>query len=127
DADVGARARAWRGAALAAICDVIEPWQHGTIARASRYPNYFDFNLVRVTDDPRMTVEELASFADSALAGLIHRRIDFDDVEVAERLRPGFASLGWRSLRLVWMRYERPPAAIAVGGVEEVAYEDVHD
>src|SRR5205085_749251 len=52
---------------------------------------------------------------------------DFDDADVAERLRPGFAALGWRSLRLVWMRYERRPAAIAVGGVEEVPYDDVHD
>jgi ribosomal protein S18 acetylase RimI-like enzyme len=126
DADVAARARAWRSAAIAAVCDVIEPWEHGTIARATRYPNYFDFNLVRVEHDPGMGVEELVAVADGALEGLIHRRLDFDHVEVADRLRPGFTAIGWRSLRLVWMRYEGRPSS-AYSAAEEVPYDDVHD
>lgn len=124
-ADVAERARAWRSAALAAVCDVIEPWRHGTIARASRYPNYFDFNLVRVEDDPGMGVDELVAVADEALRGLIHRRLDFDVIDAAERLRPGFHALGWKSLRLVWMRYEGRAAGIALGAVEEVPYDEV--
>jgi GNAT superfamily N-acetyltransferase len=127
DPSVEARAKAWRTAALAAVCDVMDPWEHGTLARATRYPNYFDFNLVRVEDDPGMTVEELASVADEALAGLIHRRIDFDLIEVAEPLRAGFHELGWKSLRLVWMRYAEPASGIAYTGVEEVPYDAVHD
>ena len=127
DPEVAARARAWRTAALAAVCDVIEPWEHGTVARATRYPNYFDFNLVRVKDEPGMGVEELAAFADEALAGLVHRRIDFDVCEAAASRRAGFEALGWRSLALVWMRYERHPRGIAYGGVEEVPYDAVHD
>jgi GNAT superfamily N-acetyltransferase len=127
DAHVAARARAWRTAGLAAICDVIEPWEHGTIARATRYPTYFDFNLVRVEDDPGMSVEELAAFADTALAGLIHRRLDFDDVGVADRLRPGFSALGWRSLRLLWMRHEEAPPPGARVAVEEVPYDEVNE
>jgi GNAT superfamily N-acetyltransferase len=127
DADVAARSRAWRSGALAAICDVVEPWEHGTIARATRYPTYFDFNLVRVADDPGMSVEELAAFADTALAGLIHRRFDFDDAEVADRLRPGFSALGWRSLRLLWMHHEEAPPPGSSIAVEEVAYDDVQD
>jgi hypothetical protein len=42
DGDVAARARAWRDARQALVCDVIEPWAHGMIERASRYPSYFD-------------------------------------------------------------------------------------
>ena len=34
-----------------------------------------------------MGVEELVAFADEALAGLEHRRFDFDDVDVADALR----------------------------------------
>jgi hypothetical protein len=33
------------------VFDVLEPWAHGTIVRATRYPSYFDFNVVRVEQD----------------------------------------------------------------------------
>jgi ribosomal protein S18 acetylase RimI-like enzyme len=129
DAEVTARARAWRTAALEAVCDVVEPWEHGTVWRATRYPTYFDFNLVRVDGDPGMTVDRLAAFADEALAGLIHRRFDFDVVGAADERRSGFTALGWRSLRLLWMRHEAGRMTPSVEGlsVEQVPYDAVHD
>lgn len=106
----------------------MEPWPHGTVARATRYPYYFDFNLVRVEDEPDMTVDELVAFAEEALAGLVHRRLDFDVIEAAERRRAGFEAIGWKSLRLLWMRHESPtPRAGPDLGVEEVPYDEVHD
>ncbi len=57
---------------------MLEPWAHGTVVRATRYPSYYDFNAVRVEEDPAMSVEALVAFADEALAGLEHRRVDFD-------------------------------------------------
>jgi GNAT superfamily N-acetyltransferase len=127
--DVTARARAWRTAALVDVCDIVEPWAHGTVARATRYPTYFDFNLVRVEDDPGMSVEELVGVAEAALTGLVHRRLDFDVAEAAEPLRDGFEALGWKSLRLLWMRLEAaPPAPVGANApVEEVPYDTVHD
>jgi GNAT superfamily N-acetyltransferase len=123
-----ARARAWRTATLAAVCDAIQPWEHGTIVRATRYPSYFEFNLVRVEDDPGMSVDALVSFAEEALAGLSHRRIDFDLIEAAEPLRAGFAALGWRTPLLLSMRHEQqPPPAESDIAVEEVPYDAVHD
>ena len=44
-----------------------------------------------------MSVEELAAFADQALAGLAHRRVDFDLVDAAEPLRAGFEAKGWKA------------------------------
>jgi ribosomal protein S18 acetylase RimI-like enzyme len=125
--DARERARAWRHATHAAVCDVVEPWAHGTVVRATRHPSYFDYNLVRVEDDPAMSVDELAAFADHALAGLAHRRFDFDDVEVAEALRPGFRALGYRTLRLVWMRHEAPAPPGPQVAVDEVPYDAVHE
>jgi hypothetical protein len=93
----------------AAVCDLLEPWAHGTVVRATRYPRYFNLNLVRVEEDPAMSVEELAAFADEALAGLGHRRLDFDLVDAAEPLRATFLAQGWRARRLLWMRHEVPP------------------
>jgi hypothetical protein len=61
--DTAARARAWHHARHA-VCDVIEPWAHGTVVRATRYPDYYDLNAVRVEDDPAMSIEELVAFAE---------------------------------------------------------------
>ena len=55
-----------------------------------------------------MSVEELAAFADQALAGLEHRCVDFDLVDAAEPLRAGFEAKGWKAERLLWMRHEAP-------------------
>jgi GNAT superfamily N-acetyltransferase len=124
---VAARARAWQHAAHAAVCDVLEPWAHGTVVRATRYPSYFAFNVVRVEDDPAMSVEALAAFADEALAGLAHRCVDFDLVAAAEPLRAGFEAKGWKALRLLWMRHETPPPPAPDMRVAEVPYDAVHD
>lgn len=120
------RARAWHHRRQALVCDVAEPWAHGTVLRASRYPDYWDFNVLRVEDEPGLGTDELVAAADEALAGLAHRRIDFDRIEAAEPYRAELEARGWRTLRLLYMRHEgelpeRP--ALAVG---EVAYDDVN-
>src|SRR5436190_15348792 len=102
DDDLARKALAWQRAARAAVCDVLEPWAHGTVVRATRYPRYFDFNVVRVEENPSMSVEGLMAFADEALAGLAHRRVEFDLLDAAEPLRTGFEAKGWKALRLLW-------------------------
>jgi ribosomal protein S18 acetylase RimI-like enzyme len=123
---VAARARAWRDAVHAAVCDVLEPWAHGTVVRATRYPRYFDFNVVRVEENPSMSVQGLMTFADEALAGLAHRRVDFDLLDAAEPLRAGFEAKGWKALRLSWMRHDARPLPGPALAVEEVPYDAVH-
>jgi ribosomal protein S18 acetylase RimI-like enzyme len=120
-----ARAREWHHAEHSAVCDVLEPWAHGTVVRASRYPRYFDFNVVRVEDDPGMDAASLSEFAETALAGLAHRRVDFDLIAVADRLRSEFCSSGWSSTRLLWMRHALPGSSTVARGVEEVPYDAV--
>jgi ribosomal protein S18 acetylase RimI-like enzyme len=125
--DLAARARAWRNGWHAAVCDVLEPWAHGTVVRATRFPSYFDLNVVRVEDDPGMTVEELISFAEDALGGLSHRQLDFDLVDAAEALRDGFEARGWKAFRLLWMRHDGTLPSGPALAVEEVPYDAVHD
>jgi ribosomal protein S18 acetylase RimI-like enzyme len=123
-----ARARAWRHACHAAVCDSIEPWAHGTVVRASHYPTYYDFNVVRVEQEPGIGVAELAAFADEALAGLDHRRLDFEALEAGESRRRELTAGGWKATRLLWMRHERPlPAGGPEVEVEEVPYEAVEE
>ena len=127
DGDAAGRARAWHHARHAAVCDVARPWAHGTVVRATRYPSYYDFNLVRVEDDPAMSVDALIAFADDALAGLPHRRLDFDRIDAAEPLRRDFEARGWRTMSVVMMRHETPPPPGPDVAVEEVPYDAVHD
>jgi GNAT superfamily N-acetyltransferase len=121
------RARAWHHAAHRAVCDVIEPWTHGTVVRATRYPSYWDFNVVRVEEEPKLSVEALAAFADEALTGLAHRRLDLEQTGWAEALRVGFEALGWQTGRSVWMRHVAPAPSVPAIEVERVPYEAVND
>ena len=124
--DDAARARAWLHGVQAAVCDVFDPWDAGTVVRATRYRSYFDFNLVRVERDPGMSVESLVAFADETLADHAHRRIDFELAEVAEPLRASFATRGYGSERLVWMRDETAGPSVPDGiTVDEVPYDTV--
>ena len=93
-------ARAWVHAAQDAVCDVVEPWAHGTVVRATRYPSYWDFNVVRVEEESELS---------------------------AEPLRAEFRALGWLTERLVWMRHEGPAPSAPEIPVEPVPYEAVDD
>ena len=124
--DTAARARAWHHARHA-VCDVIEPWAHGTVVRATQYPDIYDLNVVRVEEDAAMSMEELVAFADEALSELAHRRVDFDLVEAAERLRGGLEANGWEATRLLWMRHEAPLPPGPDIAVEAVSYDAVQD
>jgi ribosomal protein S18 acetylase RimI-like enzyme len=106
---------------------VVEPWEHGTVLRATRYPDYYDYNVVRVEDDPGLSADALAAFADAALADSRHRRMDFEVAEAAQPLRPRFEALGWLTERLVWMRHETEPRIGSEIAVDQVPYEAVHD
>lgn len=74
-----------------------------------------------------MSVDGLAAFADAALAGLAHRRLDFDLIDAAGPLRQTFEASGWKAMRLSFMRHETrggPGCAVAV---EEIPYDLAHE
>ncbi len=123
--DAPTRARAWRDATHAQVCDVIEPWAHGTVVRATRLSSYYDFNVVRVERPPDMGVDALIEFAQQALSGLGHLKLDFDQVEVAVPLRAGFDERGWMTNPIIWMRHEAPLPPGPETVIEEVPYDEV--
>jgi GNAT superfamily N-acetyltransferase len=113
---------------LESVCDVIEPWTHGAIYRANRYPSYFDYNLVRVQDRAPVGAAEMLAIADRALAALTHRTIEFDFLDNAVPLRHELAARGWRATRLVWLFHHGGSSGSrqAPGeSVEEVPYDAV--
>ena len=124
--DAGARARAWRDELHREFCDSIEPWEHGTIVRASAFPHYWDMNVVRVEHETNVDVDELIAVADRGLDGLAHRKVEVDPPATGERLRNDFVARGWKDTALVWMRFEGPLPPGPEIAIEEVAYDDVH-
>lgn len=125
DGPLAARALAWIRGSRESVADQIEPWEHGTVLRASRYPRWYDVNLVRVEDDPELSPGELISFADRVLAGLEHRMVSFEQAAWAEPLRRGFEAAGWRATRLVWMHHDGPRASRVGDEVRAVHYDAV--
>jgi ribosomal protein S18 acetylase RimI-like enzyme len=123
--DEAARARAWVHDSQAAVCDVVESWEHGTVVRATRFPTYWDYNIVRVEDDAEIGADELVRFADEALAGLAHRRVGFEVVSAGEPIRGELEALGWKITHLVWMLHAGPAPAATGPDVEQVHWDAV--
>jgi len=123
----GARARKWCRDARAAVCDVNETWEHGTVVRATRYPGYYDYNVVLVEGDPAMSAEQLIAAADAGLEGLEHRRLDFEEADAAEAVRADLESAGWETTRLSWMLHSEPLPADAGIEIENVDYDSVRE
>jgi GNAT superfamily N-acetyltransferase len=111
--------------AQAAVCDVIEPWEHGTFVRATRYPTYWNYNLVRVEDAAELAADEVVRIADRALAGLAHRRIGFEVASAGEGARPGLEERGWKVTRFVWMRHDGSRPEPTSLDVEQVHFDAV--
>jgi GNAT superfamily N-acetyltransferase len=105
-----ARAIAWRRGQHAGLCDVIEPWQHGTAVRCTQLPTFWNYNSLRVEGpDTGVTADALARAADVLQGDLAHRQIEIEDEAAGERLRPAFDALGWATERLAWMLLDGPP------------------
>ena len=104
------RAIAWRHRSHGLVCDVVEPWEHGTAVRCTAHPGFWDYNSLRLEGpDPGATPQDLAAAADRLQDGLRHRRIEIEDEAAGTRLRPGFKDLGWKTSRLVWLALSDPP------------------
>ena len=123
--DAERRAKRWRLDDLEAVCDVVEPWEHGRVFKAPRYPTYYDYNVVWIADDPGMEAEELIAVADAHLGEYEHRRLDFESVDAGERVRAGLAAVNWETTRLLWMRHSGPLPRGPSAAVEEVDYDAV--
>lgn len=121
------RAIARRHAAHVAVCDRIEPWEHGTFVAASRFPTYWDYNALRVEGRPPggLTGTALAEAADRLQGDLAHRKVEIEDEDAGARLRPEFDALGWRTERIAFMLHTGGVAGDPSPRVREVPADTV--
>jgi ribosomal protein S18 acetylase RimI-like enzyme len=100
------------------------PFRYGTALFNRSLPRLWDWNTLRLESAEGASAADLAREADAVQggAGLLHRKITVDDAAVAERLAPGFASLGWQTQPLLVMAHRRKPdRAPDLSGVAEVS------
>jgi ribosomal protein S18 acetylase RimI-like enzyme len=121
------RARTWRRESMAAVCDVIEPWEHGTVLRATAFPSYYAFNMVWVEGNPGLPAEELIAVADRGLSDLDHRLLEFERADAAEAVRGDLEAAGWVTTKLVWMLHTKPLPPGVAAQTEEVHYDAVRE
>lgn len=115
-----------RMAELREVCDVLEPWSHGLVARSNARPNTYEYNVVIVEREPgELDHDELIALADEALQGLAHRRIDFNAMGLGSRYRSGFEQRGWQTSCLVRMRHEGALPQAEDSAVEEFDYDEI--
>jgi ribosomal protein S18 acetylase RimI-like enzyme len=106
-------------------CDVVEPWQHGSVLRTPSAPNFWDANFVRVEGDASdLEPVALVQAADRLLASSHHRKLEVEDEVAGARMRPFFEAAGWIADRNAVMLREGP--APRHDDVEEVALLDTH-
>ena len=91
------------------VCDTVEPFSHGKVLRTPRYPDFWEYNCIRL--DRPMAAGEMAAAADRELAGCAHRFVEWmipmpDDVVGELRSR------GWMANPLISMLHDgRAPVA----------------
>jgi len=97
------------------------PVEHGTLIGVSDAPDYWDYNLLRVEGATEATAAELAAAAGGAQGARDFRRVEVLDAAAGERLAAGFAALGWRAFRHLWMlRAGTEPPSERHAAVEQV-------
>jgi GNAT superfamily N-acetyltransferase len=111
-----AAAVAWRHAQHAAVCERLEPWEHGTAVYAPQFSGFWTYNSVRVEGpDAGLDSDAVVAAAERLQAGQAHRHVEVEDVTAGARVRPGLEALGWTVERNVWMAADGPVHAAAAG------------
>jgi predicted GNAT family acetyltransferase len=74
-----------------------------------------DLNFLRADSTEKASADDLAAETEriQRLLGLRHRKVIVLDRAEAERLKPGFSALGWRTTAYVVMASRRPPQRAA--------------
>jgi GNAT superfamily N-acetyltransferase len=85
------------------VCDEVRPFSHGTVLRSRRYPDFWDYNCLRL-DRPMETVE-LIAVADRELADCAHRLVEWL-VPMPDGVVRELRERGWMASPLIYMRHD---------------------
>jgi hypothetical protein len=62
------------------VCDVVEPWEHGTAVRCTAHPGFWDYNSLRVEGpDPEFTRRRVLCARMSHAPAVRYARLNGDE------------------------------------------------
>jgi GNAT superfamily N-acetyltransferase len=85
------------------ICDEVRPFSHGTVFRSRRYPDFWEYNCLRL--DRPMEAGELITAADHELAGCAHRFVEWM-IPMPDGVVRDLRDRGWMANPLIYMLHD---------------------
>ena len=119
-----ARFRRWHLPWKARVCEEARPFSHGVVFRSSRYPDFWDYNCIRL--DRPMDAGEMIAAADRELADCAHRFVEWT-IAMPDRVVDELREHGWMATPLVYLLHDRRPVPRALGDLVEVDYDQVRE
>jgi GNAT superfamily N-acetyltransferase len=122
-----ARAIAFEESVRERAVDRLEPLPYGYVVHTTSLPKVWDLNNLRV-ERGGVTAQQLAADAErlQGAARLAHRRVTILDEALGNELADGFAAMGWRADRYLYMARRRPPERVVdLARVAEVPWEAI--
>lgn len=120
----GARFRCWHLRWKERICEEVRPFSHGMVLRSARYPDFWEYNCIRL--DRPMDAGEMIAAADRELAGCAHRLVEWM-VPMPDRVAGELRARGWMANPLVFLLHDGSPLPQASGELVEVDYDVVRE
>lgn len=118
------RFRAWHLPWKERVCSEVRPFSHGTVFRAPRYPDYWEYNCIRL--DRPMDAIEMVAAADRELLGCAHRFAEWM-IPIPDGVVGELRDRGWMATPLVFMLHEGRALPEARGELVEVDYDAVRE
>jgi GNAT superfamily N-acetyltransferase len=106
------------------ICDEVRSFSHGTVLRSARYPDYWEYNCIRL--DRPMEAGEMVTAADRELVGSAHRFVEWM-IPMPGRVVSELREWGWIAEPLIYLLHDGRPCPEAGGELIEVDYDAVRE
>lgn len=85
------------------VCDEVRPFSGGVVLRSARYPDFWEYNCVRLSQP--MEADEVIAAADRELADCAHRLVEWM-FPMPDRVVRALRERGWMASPQIYMRHD---------------------
>jgi GNAT superfamily N-acetyltransferase len=118
------RFRRWHPPWKERVCEEMRPFSHGTVFRSARYPDFWEYNCIRLNRP--MDADEMIAAADRELAGCAHRFAEWM-IPIPNGVVCELRERGWMANPLVFLLHDGRVLPEGRGGLIEVDYDVVRE
>lgn len=106
------------------VCEEARPFSHGTVLQSRRFPDFWEYNCLRV--DRPMGAGEMVAAADRELAECAHRLVEWM-IPMPRGVVSELRERGWMATPLIYMRHDGRPVLEDRHELLEVDYQAVSE